>query len=353
MSTLDHDFDERELDGALDDEERRAESDARAHVPPSFAAIVARAHRIDPRAVGADAIERAGRITRGPRPPAATADGDELGPMVAVLRAEAERDIARREQLGTPPCGLVLAVEARRRAASTRRWIAAVSAIAAAAVVVLGLDWLESWSARRAQLALDSTQSVSAVRAEPTVHDAEHVEPATVQPAPRPTSVAPRAPALAVPTPPAVLPPEAAPLESEPAPRVVARDGAARVPADAALRRLDELAQAALARGERTEADGLYAQIIARGKRHPLVEIAFAERFSLARGRGTEAQRGLWDSYLGRFPQGRFADDAHAGLCRIAAVDDKAACWQGYVERFPAGAYRRHADRWFTAAASP
>ncbi len=356
------------LDDALDDEDLRAEAEAQDHAPPSFAAIVARAHRIDPRAVGADAIERAAKFTRAPRmraavPPAAT---DDLAPMIAVLRAHAERDIGLREDLGVPECGLLLDLEARRRAASTRRWIAAVSAIAAAAIVVFGLDVLQSWSARRAKESPDSTQAVAAVRDEPVVHDAEEVEPIELQRAAvRPQPVRPRvevdpieslppAPLEAAPAP-AVLPEEAAPLESDAVvnPRAVARGAAAKVPADAALRRLDELAQAALARGDRSEADELYARIIARGRRHPLVEIAFAERFSLVRGRGTEVQRALWNAYLAKFPAGRFADDAQAGLCRVAAAADKAACWQGYVDRFPAGAYRRHADRWLSSGSTP
>ena len=348
---------ERLIDAALDQEQRRADDDTDDHVPPSFAAIVARAHHIDPRAVGADAVERAARVTRTPRAAAAPRGDDELGPMIATLRAEAQRDIAKRERIGAPACGLLVRIDVQRHNARTRQWIAGLSAVVAAAGVILGLDWLESWSARRMFDEYDGAQSVSAVRDGPVVHDAVPAEVApTIAPKPR------RDPPVPVPEPAAVLPAEPAPLEAvaprvvpEPAtlprpPRAVPRETAAKVPADAALRRLDAQAQDALARGDRSEADLLYAKVIVRGRQQPLVEIAYAERFSLARGGGSETQRELWNGYLAAFPTGRFADDAHAGLCRTTAAEDKAMCWSGYVDRFPAGAYRRHADRWLPAA---
>lgn len=352
------------IDAALDEEQRRADDDTDDHVPPSFAAIVARAHHIDPRAVGTDAVERAARVTRTPRAAAAPRGDDDLGPMIAVLRAEAERDIAKRERIGAPACGLLVRIDVQRRNARTRQWIAGLSAVVAAAGVILGLDWLESWSARRKLDEYDGAQSVSAVRDGPVVHDAVPAEMTPpIAPKPRRSpELAPELPPELLAEPAAVLPAEPAPLEAvaprvvpEPAtlprpPRAVPREAVAKVPADAALRRLDAEAQGALARGERSEADELYAKVIARGRKHPLVEIAYAERFSLARGGGSVVQRELWNGYLAAFPAGRFADDAHAGLCRTAAADDKATCWSGYVDRFPSGAYRRHADRWLPAA---
>jgi hypothetical protein len=359
------DRDESLIDGALDEEARRADDDVEEHVPPSFAAIVARAHRIDPRAVGADDVERATRATRTPRRREPEPIGeDELASMIATLRAEAERDIAKRERAGLPPCGLLVRIDVQRRNARTRQWIAGFSAVAAAAAVVLGLDWLERWNARRTFDEHEATQSVSAVQGGAV--PLSTVVPAEALPAvpPKPQRAVPvPAPEVA---PPAVLPSEPAPLELSadpsaglasgstlPRPRDVPRDAAAKVPADAALRKLDALAQDALARGERSEADELYAKVIAKGRKHPLVEIAYAERFSLARGGGSAAQRELWNGYLAAFPQGRFADDAHAGLCRTAPIDDKATCWQGYVDRFPAGAYRRHAEDWLVVSATP
>jgi hypothetical protein len=345
-------LDEQLIDGALDEEARRADDDAGDHVPPSFAAIVARAHRIDPRAIGADAVERAARVTRTPRSRTVAAHGDdEIAAMVATLRAEAERDIGKRERIGAPPCGLLVRVEAQRRHARTRQWITGLTAVAAAAAVILGLDVFERWSARRTFDEYEAAQSVSAVQGGAQVETAVPAEVVPLPP-PKPQRVAP----VVVPqgAPPAVLPDEPAPLElsADPSvrPHAVPREAAAKVPADAALRKLDALAQDALARGDRVEADGLYAKVIARGRKHPLVEIAYAERFSLARGGGSAAQRELWNGYLAAFPEGRFADDAHAGLCRTASADDKASCWQGYVDRFPAGAYRRHADRWLPTA---
>jgi len=44
------------------------------------------------------------------------------------------------------------------------------------------------------------------------------------------------------------------------------------------------------------------------------------------------------------FPEGRFADDARAGLCRRDA-SDRPACWRAYLEAFPEGSYRAQAER--------
>jgi hypothetical protein len=336
--------DDAGFDDAVDAVASEAEADAAMHEPPSFAAIVARAHRLDPSAIGAGKVEVARQIAITPRRGATGADDTRvLDPFIAELRARAEDDITARDEAGVPPF-------VRPRTGAIARMTVVFGALAAAAVVILGLDWAQSWRAAREQLAHDSSQSVSAVRDEPELYQAAPAEPATwdapkSRPASTPApSVAPTT--LPSPTTSGITGTIPAP-PSTPAPaRSVAREAAPRVPADAPLRELDAQAQAARSAGDLDRADALYGEIIERGQRHPLVELAYGERFTLARRSGPSLQRKLWNAYLSTYPEGRFADDATAGLCRTAPVDDKAACWERYLGRFPSGTYATHAQRW-------
>ncbi|HWB74548.1 MAG TPA: hypothetical protein VG755_06325, partial [Nannocystaceae bacterium] len=112
------------------------------------------------------------------------------------------------------------------------------------------------------------------------------------------------------------------------------------------LRALADEAEAALGRGELQRADELLAKLVAIGGRHRLVELAYGDRFTIAHRRGIIGeQTKLWRAYLQRFPRGRFADDARAGLCRHAQPDARASCWQRYLDEFPSGAYQAAARR--------
>jgi hypothetical protein len=124
------------------------------------------------------------------------------------------------------------------------------------------------------------------------------------------------------------------------------RSGSPRSSRQDALRELDERAAARLAAGDDAGAEALYRQLVRQGGRSSLVELAYGDLFMLVHRRGDRrAKVGLWNEYLGKFPRGRFADDARAGLCRTAAADARASCWQRYLDDFPGGAYHREAAR--------
>ncbi len=126
-------------------------------------------------------------------------------------------------------------------------------------------------------------------------------------------------------------------------------ESAAKVPIGDKLRELDDLAEAALARGELQAADELYREIIRRGGHSRRADRAYGDRFTIARRLRKPAGRAvLWREYLRVFPRGRFAEDALAGLCQEEQrrlVKPAHACWQNLLERFPHGVYASQARR--------
>lgn len=112
---------------------------------------------------------------------------------------------------------------------------------------------------------------------------------------------------------------------------------------------LAELADRAEAQWRAKDLKGATATlrtIVRRGGRSSAAEMAYADLFTLASQRSDRgARQRLWRKYLGKFPRGRFADDARAGLCRAAGSGSAAACWSKYLRDFPKGSFRTEAER--------
>lgn len=95
--------------------------------------------------------------------------------------------------------------------------------------------------------------------------------------------------------------------------------------------------------GDLDAAESTLTRIVERGGASKWADNAFSDLFALAHRRGdAKARQHWWRAYLRRFPRGRYADDAQAGLCRASA---QASCWAKYLDRYPDGSYRGEAQR--------
>ncbi len=303
-----------------------AERDIDQAKPPGFADVIARARAIDPDAADDHAIATASRMDDARERRGGGAGPDSLAIFVAAARRLAEADVRDRESEGIPPW----------RRSVRPAWVVPVAlAIAAAALVVITAGITQMRSTRVGD-ATPHTQAPSVVEHGAQVESVDPSRVATTRtPAPAP------APTVATPV-------EPAPVQTPSEPK------AKRPTTDAQLRALADEAEAALARGEHRKADELLARLVAIGGRHPLVELAYGDRFTIAHQGGIIAeQTKLWRAYLGKFPRGRFADDARAGLCRHASTKDEGACWTAYLADFPKGAYRGLAARSLAETPAP
>jgi hypothetical protein len=113
---------------------------------------------------------------------------------------------------------------------------------------------------------------------------------------------------------------------------------------DERIAALDAAAQAAWRKGDKRTAMRKFQKIVDIGGRRPAVELAFGELFSLNRQLGKSPTK-LWRAYLRRFPRGRYAEDAKAGLCRRSTGDAARSCWSEYAKAFPGGAHLEEAAK--------
>ncbi len=303
---------------------------ARAAARPDFHDVVARAHELDAVAWPREAVHEAGALELEHAPQVELGSAREeaaVDEWLHDVRSAVERRVEARRHEGLPP----LAAPAGKRGA----WWIAGALLAAAALLVLGIG---QGVRMVADGGLASEQALHMSDAPGSTGTSEVIEP---PPQPtmrrRPEAVSRGAAALEPAEPELAEPELAATPTVEGGPRLAPVGGDR-------WKALAEEAQAHWRAGRHAQAERLFAKIAAQAGRARAAELAYADLFTLASQAGDEvAQRRWWKAYVRRFPRGRFADDARAGLCRSAGPADRVACWQAYVDEFPQGSFRGEA----------
>ncbi|PCC67345.1 hypothetical protein SAMN02745121_07102 [Nannocystis exedens] len=334
---------------------------ARARPTPDFAAMLARARELDPAAVSADAVARAEALP--PVVPLAPGEGkgdaEALAPFTGALKAELDGKLAERRLASIPPPQV-----SRRRRIGVALGVAAALA-AAVLLAVVGPDLVARRADQRGTAAAlegaGGRHGETRVGGTTEVHVDGVAEPRAAVPEDMPWKTSsedvledmPEKSSSPVPASPAADDP----TDEKPR-KPVAKDGPRRrkpvedlAPAPAGPSLEDE-AQLLWQKGELAAAERKYREILALPGAGARAELAYGDLFALARQlRGGDGQAAVWREYLRRFPSGRFADDARAGLCRRSPAVSRAACWQDYLEHHPAGAHRKQAEAALAGAA--
>lgn len=307
------------LASLLDDVVAEQDETASA-VELDFADVVARAGRADP-GRPARLVGEAQRLAamREDQLLGAARVGD-LDVLVEATRSRLVLVGAANERAPLPPMR-VDAVHRRRRGV----WAAAIG-IAAVLVAALSLGWgLTARTLERADIGEYS--GANKIAEEGDWSEARIDDAPRPQPRPRPRVESAPAPA------PVVVPP--APTK----PRPVARPSVGE-----RLEAIDARGRAAWKRGDLAGAEAAFTELVRTGGRRPIVDITYGDLFELARQRRDPASEArLWGSYLKRFPNGRYADEARAGACRRLQADAARACWRSYLADRPNGTYRDRA----------
>ena len=305
---------------------------ARASAEPCFDDVVERARSLEPHIVrpAAECPEDVVELHDAERGTAS--EEAALDEMIAGARAAVGRRVAHRRLDGVPAPPVPTPAPRERRS-----WLVAGALALTAAAAVIGVLAMQS-TALSQQDEVD-TRGEQAARSTPSERSEGRAQPAP--PPPLPARKAPRPEHEA-----------AVEAEVEEQPEIV--EEAPEPPRPSATERaeqrrtrladLADRAQHAWRNGDLGEARRLFERIVAEGGRSRQAEMAYADLFALARQRG-QGQGKLWRAYLRRFPRGRFADDARAGLCRVAAGDKQPQCWHRYLATFPEGSYRAEAER--------
>lgn len=292
-----------------------------------------------PRSDLADVLARARAIDAAAIPPGILATIGEaehaeehdrpdpgLASFAAAMRVQVERSVRDRELAAVPV----------PRRPLRRRPIATAAVLAVAAVALLGWGWsrlgstvLDPDGARdpmgAAGAAIDTDDGARPYhdRRDDSSKHAPALEPEAHEPAATES-----------------IEPE---LESAPAPAPATVDRAKAAPS---LDELEARARERWAAGDLDGADALFRRVVRRAAKSSRAELAYGDLFAIAKQRGgRDALAGVWREYLRKFPHGRYADDARAGLCRRASDQAQAECWEDYLHEHPRGAHAAEALR--------
>ena len=321
---------------------------------PDVAAVVAMAHRLDPSAVSAEAVAEvqawAPVVTIGEgRRRRQTRDDPEFAEILADVRSQVEQDVMMR--IGAPaaavspqPAAANDTSMSMRRVWSTLLAAAAVLLLVGGSVAVAGVlatrDRAEL-APHEAVLQGERAASLPSTTREHETEQTPRTPKAPVEVAPAPTEEPEEA----------VLEeldePQATPVRRKPRAHRKAEPAPEPAAPEPTLEELDAAAHAAWKAGDRAKAESIYRTIIARAGKGRLADLAYGDLFTLARQDKAPAREvALWKEYLGKFPKGRYADDARAGLCRRASDEAKQrTCWEDYLAQSPNGAHRAQAKR--------
>lgn len=332
---------------------------------PDVAAAVAMAHQLDPTAVSAEQVAEvqawAPVVTIGEgRRRRQTRDDPEFAEVLQDVRSQVEQDVMAR--LGAPAAAAELQPAAANDTSTSVRRIWSGVLAAAAVLLLVGGGVLTGVLATRdrAELAPHEAalqgerahEELSSARDERAAPAPEAPRKAVAPPPDEQVEVIEDVDATVEQTPEA----EPTPTRRTPRPRRNVEPTAAPEPAapELTLEELDAAAHAAWKAGDRRKAEGVFRKIIARAGKGRLADLAYGDLFTLARQtKAPTREVELWKEYLGKFPGGRFADDARAGLCRRVADDTKRrACWEDYLASSPKGAHRGQAKRELAAGSA-
>lgn len=308
---------------------RTSVSGMASRVRPDFAAMVARARAQAPERVSAEMVAEAAALapvldirsrTAAPREP-------DLDTLVGDAKAGVDRMVEARRLEPIPPL---------RRSPRSRRMIAAivtVSLAAAAAILVFAIP----------RMGGDVQTVDGSENPAQAFHNNDGEDPSGTAVVPAPREPAPQR----LDSPPAIEPVveviDEAPEATRPRPHHHSDDE---------LRALSDEAHALWRKGDRKGAEQRFVKITKLGGRGVLAELAWGDLFALARQMGDGGKPSArWRAYLDKFPRGRYADDARAGLCRRAP--DAAQCWAKYLRDLPRGSYRAEAEAAVGSTGSP
>ncbi|MBL4684877.1 MAG: hypothetical protein JKY37_09835 [Nannocystaceae bacterium] len=343
--------DDPELDALLGDVTQTIEDDLEANVGvPDLLAVVERAHRMDASVVPQDAVDEvstyASVISLGQARRLRQSRNDEaFDGIVREVRGHVDQDIAR--ALGTAPRA---ESPQQTEAPWYRKW--AVVSVAAVALLSIGVGigvlqstLLSESPADQPNAVLHSPRPDDEETARFKRGDSVNRERPAVSPETRTSQEPTQEPSPEADTTPAPKQPDQVLGKKS---RKKSRDNRQRTALNEThaqkLDRLEREANGAWKSGRHADAASTYRKIIKLDRRGSWAQSAYGELFTLQRQRGKSVVA-LWRSYLARFPKGRFADDASAGLCRRASATEKVTCWTKYLDSIQEGSFRQQARR--------